>query len=202
VRWAFPLPFAPSNFVEVGASLRYRFYQGDDLFTVTVASGARLRPGNTIANKRLAAELSNYSPTFFGGRLVTRLVMDLIDNDLDHRQLLLGGSTGLRGTFAEEFSGRDMILGNVEYRARPIEILSSWLGLVFFYDVGSAFDTTPSLTHTVGIGLRILLPQLNRDVIRIDFGIVIGGPPPGVDRLNASWGQVTDLRPAFLDQPY
>jgi hypothetical protein len=37
--------------------------------------------------------------------------------------------------------------------------------------------------------------------LRIDFGFVIGGPIPGADRINASWGQVTDLRPAFLDDP-
>ena len=39
-------------------------------------------------------------------------------------------------------SGRNMLLANVEYRARPIELWSNWLGLVLFYDVGSAFDTT------------------------------------------------------------
>jgi hypothetical protein len=93
-------------------------------------------------------------------------------------------------------------LANVEFRAKPFEVLTSWLGFVFFYDVGSAFDVNPTLTHTVGFGLRLLLPQLNKDVIRIDFGLVIGGPAPGIDRLNASWGQVTAIRPDFLDQPY
>jgi hypothetical protein len=202
VRWAFPLPFAPSSFVEVGASLRYRFYAQDDLFTVTVAGGARFRPGSTTVNERVAAEVINYSPRVFGGRVVARVLTDLKWNDLDNRQQLLGGSTGLRGTFGEQFSGRNLLLANVEFRAKPFEVLTSWLGLVFFYDAGSAFDVTPVLTHTVGIGLRLLLPQLNSEVIRLDFGVVIGGPPPGIDRLNASWGQVTDIRPAFLDQPY
>lgn len=201
VRWAIPLPFAPSNFIEVGAALRYRFYLADDLFTVSVAGAMRIRPGMEIANRRLAAEIINYSPSFWGGRLVTRVLIDFKANDLDNRQLLLGGSTGLRGAFPEEFSGRNMVLGNFEYRARPIELWSNWLGIVLFYDVGSAFNVSPSLTHTFGIGLRLLLPQLNREVIRIDFGVVFGGANPGFDRLNASWGQITDIRPAFLDQP-
>lgn len=201
VRWAFPLPFAPSSFVELGASLRYRFHKADDLFTITVAGAMRIRPGQELANRRFASELSNYSPQFFGGRLVTRVLVDFKGNDLDNRRLLLGGSTGLRGAYPEEFSGRNMVLANVEYRARPIELWSNWLGLVLFYDVGSAFDAVVKPTHTVGIGLRLLLPQLNKEVIRVDFGIVFGGPIPGADRLNASWGQVTDIRPDFLDQP-
>jgi hypothetical protein len=200
-RWAFPLPFAPSNFVELGASLRYRFYAADDLFTVTVAGGVRLRPGLEPANQRLTAEVSNYSPQFYGGRFVARVLVDVKGNDLDNRQLLLGGSTGLRGAFAEEYSGRNMVLGNFEYRAKPIELWSNWLGLVLFYDVGSAFNVKPSLTHSVGLGFRLLLPQLNKEVLRVDFGFVFGGAIPGADRINASWGQVTDLRPDFLDQP-
>jgi hypothetical protein len=201
VRWAFPLPFAPSSFVELGASLRYRFYKADDLFTVTVAGAMRIRPGQELANRRLAAEISNYSPQFWGGRLVTRVLVDFKGNDLDNRQLLLGGSTGLRGTYPEQFTGRNLVLANVEYRARPIELWSNWLGIVLFYDTGSAFDSTITLTHTLGIGFRILLPQLNKEVLRVDFGFVFGGPIPGADRINASWGQVTDIRPEFLDQP-
>lgn len=200
-RWAFPLPFAPSNFIELGASLRYRFYKGDDLFTVTVAGGVRIRPGLDPANQRFAAEVSNYSPQFWGGRFVGRVLVDFKGNDLDNRQLLLGGSTGLRGAFPDQFSGRNMVLANVEYRARPIELWTNWLGVVLFYDVGSAFTVNPSLTHTVGIGFRLLLPQLNKEVLRVDFGFVFGGAIPGADRINASWGQVTDLRPDFLDQP-
>ncbi|MDP2271568.1 MAG: hypothetical protein Q8N23_08350 [Archangium sp.] len=201
VRWAFPLPFAPSSFVELGASLRYRFYKADDLFTVTVAGAMRVRPGQELANRRFAAELSNYSPQFWGGRLVTRVLVDFKGNDLDNRQLLLGGSTGLRGAYPEQFTGRNLVLANVEYRARPLELWSNWLGIVLFYDVGSAFDTVVLPTHTVGIGFRLLLPQLNKEVLRIDFGFVFGGSIPGADRINASWGQVTDIRPEFLDQP-
>lgn len=201
VRWAFPLPFAPSNFVEVGASLRYRLYRLDNLLTFTLAGGMRIRPGQPLANQRLAAEVSNYSPPFWGGRFVGRVLVDFKGNDLDNRQLLLGGSTGLRGAYPEQFTGRHMILGNFEYRAKPIELFSNWLGLVLFYDVGTAFTVTPSFTHSTGIGLRLLLPQLNREVLQVNFGVVFGGAIPGADRINAGWGQVTDLRPDFLDQP-
>lgn len=202
IRAAFPMPFAPSHFVEMGGAFRYRIYEADDLLTITVAGAMRVRPGETIANRRIAAEISNYSPQIFGGRLVSRVLVDIKENDLDNRQLLLGGSTGLRGAFPEQFTGRNMLIGNLEYRAKPIELFSNWLGLVFFYDVGWVFPSSvPSVAHSTGIGLRLLLPQLNRDVLQVNFGVVIGGAVPGPDRINAGWGQVTDLRPAFLDDP-
>ena len=209
VRYAVPLPWGLPHFIEMGAAVRYRFYKADDLFTVSLAGAMRVRPGDTIANRRLAAEVINYSPTVYGGRFVTRVMVDFIANDLNNRQLLLGGSTGLRGAMPEQFTGKNLVLANVEYRMQPLEVLTTWLGLVLFYDVGSAFDSKLALTHSTGVGLRILLPQLNNEVIRVDFGIVIGGLQPGIDRLNATWGQVTDIRPSavagqslsFLDQP-
>lgn len=201
VRWAFPSPLATATFVELSAALRYRLYEADDLLTLSIAGATRLRPGDSPANQHLAAELVNYSPLLAGGRLVARVLVDVIAGDLDHRRQLLGGATGLRGVAPEQLAGRNLVLANLEYRVRPFEIWSSWLGLVLFYDMGSAFDSTPVLTHTTGIGLRLVLPQLNREAIRVDVGFVIGGPPPGPGTLNASWGQVTGLRPAFLDSP-
>lgn len=200
-RWAFPSPVAPVSFVELSLALRYRLYAGDDLLVLSVAGASRIRPGESPANQHLAVELINYSPPFYGGRFVARLLLDFIANDLNHRRLLLGGSTGLRGMPPEQLMGRNMVLANFEYRLRPFEAWASWLGIVLFYDVGSAFDLSPALTHTTGLGLRLLLPQLNREVIRVDFGLVIGGPPPGPGTVNASWGQVTALRPTFLDSP-
>ena len=75
VRYAFPLPFAPSHFIEVGSALRYRFYRADNLFTVSLSGAMRIRPGDTIANRRLAAEVINYSPSFYSCRLLRSLAM-------------------------------------------------------------------------------------------------------------------------------
>lgn len=202
-RWAFPSPLTTQQFIEVGGAARYRLYQADDLFTVSAAGGARIRPGTTVANERFAAEVLNYSPSFHGGRLVTRLLLDFRWNDLNNRQVLLGGSQGLRGTQAEQFSGRNMVLANVEYRTRPIAfVLGTYLGFVLFYDVGTAFDSVPLPQHTAGFGMRLLMPYFNFDVLRFDFGVHINNfaPAPGLDRLNVTWGQVNDLRPDILDR--
>lgn len=200
-RWAFPSPLATASFVEAGGALRYRLYAGDDLLTLAAAGSARLRPGEAAANERLVMELVNYSPLVAGGRFVVRLLGDFVAHDLDHRTLLLGGSTGLRGIAPEQLSGRNLLLANLEFRARPFEAWASWLGLVAFCDVGSAFDVTPVFTTTVGLGLRLLLPQLNREPIRIDFGFAVGGPALGAPMVNASWGQVTAIRPGASPTP-
>jgi Omp85 superfamily domain len=199
--WAFPNPFTNTHFAELAASARYRLYAYEDLLTLSAAVGVRLRPGERTANERVVVEVQNFSPPFWGGRLMTRLVADFKFNDLDNRQVLLGGSNGLRGTFPDELTGRNFILANIEFRPPPVELFSSLLGVVLFYDTGSAFTDAPVLTHSVGFGLRWLIPQFNQEVIRIDFGVVIGGPTPGIDRLNASFGQVNEIRPSFLDAP-
>lgn len=202
-RWAFPSPITTQQFLEVGAAGRYSLYAGDDLLVLAASGGARLRPGSTPVNERFAAQLLNYSPQFFGGRFVARVLLDARWNDLNNRRVLLGGSQGLRGAFAEEFSGRNLLLANLEYRTAPLRfVLGTFVGFVLFYDVGSAFDTSPVLQHTAGFGIRFLLPYFNFDVLRFDFGVHLNplAPPPGLDRLNATWGQVNDLRPDILDR--
>jgi hypothetical protein len=200
-RVAIPNPLTPLFYLELAGSARYRFYSHDNVLTLSSAAQIRLRPNDTSANRRFSFEVSDYSPQFYGGRFVARILADFIVNDLDNRQLFLGGSDGLRGTFAEEFSGRNQVLGNFEFRVKPLEIFSTWLGFVMFFDVGAASNGVLQPTSTTGFGVRWLIPQFNNEVIRIDFGMVLGGPQPGFDRLNASWGQVTNLHPSFLDDP-
>ena len=66
---------------------------------------------------------------------------------------------------------------NLEYRSRPLEVLSSQLGAAAFYDVGDAFDgfETLRVKHSVGFGIRALFPQANRIVFRADWGFPLGG---------------------------
>jgi len=98
--------------------------------------------------------------------------------------------------------GTREILTNVEFRTQPLELFTVHAGLVLFYDTGSAFDQSPSLVHTVGIGIRALFPQLDIQPVRIDFGYAFNGPvTPFLNQFSSSFGQVTDVRPSFLDAP-
>ncbi len=209
VRWAEPAWSSPTRFVELGATARYRLALLQDLASLTVAAAARYMPGSDEegaprgwVNKHLAVELLNYSPPFEGGRFVVRGLLDVSLADLDHRLLLLGGGNGLRGAPAELLSGRNLALMNLEYRTRPVELNTLYLGFVLFYDAGAAFNSDlGEVTHTAGIGARLLIPQFNQEVIRLDLGLVIGNGRMSADRFSGSFGQVNDLRPAFLDAP-
>lgn len=203
-RWGLPI-LNKNHFVDLGAALRYRVLTANEnLLTLAVAGSVRIVEGDIPRNRRVAFEVNNVSPPFEGGRLVARLVYDFIKDDLDNRVTLLGGGNGLRGAEAEGLSGRNLFLTNLEYRSRAFELWTVYVGFVLFYDTGSAFDRVAdlSLTHTVGMGLRILLPQFNQEVIRIDLGFVLGGNNTSItDRFSATFGQVTDIRPPFLDDP-
>ncbi|MFT3841301.1 MAG: hypothetical protein QM723_30195 [Myxococcaceae bacterium] len=203
-KWAIPT-FAKSNFGEVAGSFRYRVYAYDNLLAVYLGAFARFVPDGPPVNEHFLAQVIDYSPRIEGGRFVVRLLADYRVRDLDNHQVLLGGGSGLSGAAPELLAGRNELLANIEYRTKPFEIQTVYVGFVLFYDAGAAYDVKPAFVHTVGLGLRILLPQLNRDVIRIDLGFVVGdrsataGLSP--DRFNSSFGQVSQIQPDFFDDP-
>jgi hypothetical protein len=204
VRAAEPTPLASARFVELGATARYRLLQGEDLFTVKAAGRLRRMLGHSTpwVNRRAAFELSNLSPPLGPGRVVARALLDVRGYDLGNPVVLLGGGNGLRGLAPDALNGQNQVLFNLEYRTKPLELYTLHLGGVLFWDAGAAYVGRPKLVHAVGIGLRALFPQFDVETLRIDFGYVIDGPRPGwPDRFSASFGQVTDFRPAFIDEP-
>jgi hypothetical protein len=202
-KWSLPTFAGVTPYVELAASAVWRFLFSDDLLTLSVAGGARfVEAGGPVYNQHYAFEVSNYSPKFEGGRFVARVLGDFRVNDLDNHQVLLGGGSGLRGAPPELLTGRNEILANFEYRTRSFSFFTVHMGFVLFYDVGTAYDITPVPTHTVGLGARILLPQFNTQVIRLDFGWILGsGLPITLNNLSSTFGQVTQIRPTFFDDP-
>lgn len=208
-QWAEPAFGSSTRFVAVGTAARYRWLLAEDLLTVEGAGAMRWMPDASgpgihppFVDRRVAFEVENQSPILWIGRFVVRALVDLKAQDLNHVRLFIGGTEGLRGTPPEAFSGSKALLFNAEYRTEPWVFHSFHSGLVFFYDAGTAYDTSPQLVHTLGVGLRILIPQFNLYPIRIDFGYALNGPPTGfADRFTSTFGQITDFRPSFLDYP-
>jgi hypothetical protein len=108
-----------------------------------------------------------------------RVVYDarFIDHYYNYRNTnqALGGTNRLRGYQTTAAAGSHYVVSNLELRSRPIEIFSAQLAGVLFYDVGDAFDTfgQVELKHGVGGGIRFLIPQLDRDVFRLDVGVPV-----------------------------
>lgn len=215
IRWADPAFFSPIRYFELNAAARYRLYQFENLASLSAASSIRLVPGpvdptspGRWVNRRFAMELIEITPPVGIGRFALRGLLELNSADLEHRLLLLGGGNGLRGVEPEVLSGPNLILINLEYRTRPLVFHTFHIGLVLFYDAGSAYGPnsmppydSPNLTHTIGIGIRAMFPQLNKLPIRIDVGYTLNGQRPSfIGSTSASYGQVFDYRPGMLNQ--
>lgn len=112
------------------------------------------------------------TPTLPFGRLIfDAIVLDRYRNYLNHKRIL-GGDTRLRGYPTQAFTGRDLISTNLEFRTKPVEILTAQIGAAAFYDTGDAFNdfSHVCLKQGAGFGLRGLLPMLDRVVLRADWG--------------------------------
>ena len=207
-RWASPLLLSPVSYLEAGLRVRQRWSLGGHLLSLSAAAAARYTPGGDarygreLVDKRAAVQAYAASPLLGPVRLVGRAYGLWREQPLTSPLLQLGGDSGLRGLAAEVLSGRNQWLANLELRTAPWNIHTLHVGLVLFYDVGTAWNERPAPVHAVGAGLRLRFPQFDTQVLRLDVGWALNGPAtPLQDRFSASFGQVTDLAPGMLDSP-
>lgn len=134
----------------------------------------------SVPDAALAGNLRVVSPSTKVGRLVYDATVVSRYRNAMNAQTLAGGDERLRGFPSNFFSGKDFLASNLEFRTRPVEILSAQLGAAAFYDIGDAFDGWEKLRpwHAAGVGLRGLFPQLNRVVARADLAYVLTRPLP------------------------
>jgi hypothetical protein len=159
------------NFLGANASLTYTVPLGDGIARGYVTSSNEFTTsGLPDASIEVGARVT--TPRTPIGRIVfdTRF-LDRYRNYLNSRSTL-GGDTRLRGYPSGMFIGQNFFAANLELRSRPVEIFTVQVGGVLFFDTGDAFDSlaTFRLKHGAGFGLRLLFPQLERTVTRIDWG--------------------------------
>jgi hypothetical protein len=160
---------------------QYTWPMRDGLARVSVASTLypRLDGPRQISDAALEPTAHLATPTVAG---IGRIVLDAnllwrwrnYLNTID----FLGGDDRLRGYPTNFFSGSDVFVYNVELRTRPVEILTSEVGAVAFYDVGHAFRGFDHFVpyQSLGVGLRGLFPWLDRTVFRADLGFPMQRP--------------------------
>jgi hypothetical protein len=166
------------------AAAQQSFALGDGFARVGVESTTE-GDASSLTDASVEGSLRIVTPRFGIGRFV--FDVDGLDRYRNHLNLrsFLGGDTRLRGFPTSFFVGQDVVAMNFEYRTLPWKLTTIHIAGDAFYDVGDAFDS-PSLLrpqHAVGFGARLLFPQIDRIVFRIDVGfpIVPGGLPAGVD---------------------
>jgi hypothetical protein len=177
-RWA----GSSRDFLGTYAAAEYTVGLGDGLLRGGVESTLEAEK-ERVSDAWIAANLRAVTPRLGVGRFVFDGVLLNRYRNYLNRSSLLGGDGRLRGYPSNYFFGKDLIAYNVEFRSRPIEILSCQLGGAAFYDAGHAANglANLSLRHSVGFGFRVLFPQLDRLVFRGDVGFPLAASrDPGV----------------------
>jgi hypothetical protein len=144
----------------------------------------------------LEADLRVVTPRLVLGRFVYDVEVANRHQNYYNERFTLGGAGRLRGYSPGAFFGKDFIAQNVEFRTRPVEILSAQLGAALFHDLGDAFDGFDriELKQSAGFGVRALFPQAERIVFRIDWGFPLtDGYNTFPGSLFATFGQAFDM---------
>ncbi len=147
------------------------------------------------------AALRVVSPRLRFARFVLDTALVSTYHNYLNRKLVLGGESRPRGYVPFVFRGPSGFAGSVELRSFAINILSARVGGVAFYDVGGVGPQVSSVTlhQSVGVGARVLFPQINRACFRLDwaapltpgFGRFPDRPLPG--GVFFTFGQAFDL---------
>ena len=108
---------------------------------------------------------------------------------------VVGRARGYRDGAEISRAGGSLLLGNLELRTVPLDLSSIQLGAVLFYDAGSVYRALRDvhLHHDTGVGLRLVLPQVDPIVFRFDFGVPLDGRGGFELMFSAGLGQAVKL---------
>jgi len=146
-----------------------------------------------MRNRKVTGNVGLISPTLFGiGRFVLGGRFAMQFDTTYYSQYQLGGNNALRGIGTRALMGKNYFRANGEFRSSALSLGFLSIGGVLFYDAGATFDEeTPTVHQAVGAGLRILILAVNRQVIRIDYGVPVTGDQTGFEHgvISAGFGQ-------------
>jgi hypothetical protein len=170
------------NMASFGGRIEWReALLGDGLIELAAGAGARYRDERgELSELSSLMRIRVASPSLGFGRFVSRT--DWL-RYLDWRApppITLGGDNGLRGYPSQNFIafGGHRLRTNIEYRSAPIRLANLRTGVVAFYDAGVLEDGLPvetGLLQSVGVGLRMVVPQASSRAYRFDFGVPVDG---------------------------
>ncbi len=184
------------DYVAIRTAAAYTIPLGDGLARAWFESDASFATDGGVPDAALDGGLRIATPSFLVGRLVLDgYVQNRFRNYLN-AQSSLGGEGRLRGYPTQAFVGKDVVAYSAELRSKPLEFWSVELGAAAFYDAGDAFDGFSDLhpKQSAGGGLRMLFPQLDRVVMRVDWGVPL---TPGFYKGGFPGDIVVTFRQAF-----
>lgn len=190
IDWANPAFGFAQQSLGLSVTAGYRFLLGGhDILALSAALAARYWPGQQDAealatgtdwvDRRAEIYIENVSPIILGlGRLLARFDYVYSQYSIQNKLLSLGGDNTLRGFTSGFRSGERLFNVNVEFRTVPLVLWTLHWGVVLFYDGGDAYGYRAaddfSYHQSLGLGIRGLFPQFDRQAVRLDFGIPLG----------------------------
>jgi hypothetical protein len=143
----------------------------------------------------------------FARLVLDSAVVSIYQNYLN-RRLALGGDTRPRGYRSLSMRGRSAFAASLEARTSSVNVLSARVGVAAFYDVGGVDESLPEikLKQSLGVGVRVLFPQLNRQVFRLDWAAPLSAPDavhaaqPLPGAIYFTFGQAFDVPQVKLPQ--
>jgi hypothetical protein len=190
------------NLLGTAAWLGYSWALGDGLVRALAGSSIE-HAAPTEQQASLSAALRVVSPRLSFLRFVADgALVDTYRNYLN-RQLVLGGASRPRGYPISAFRAASGAAASAELRTAAVNVLSARVGAAAFYDVGGVGRQVGdiALHQSVGAGVRILFPQLNRQVFRVDWAAPLTQPYralPGA--VYVSFGQAFELPSPHLPE--
>ena len=164
VGWTFP--FGGDGFVRPSASTSIRIQPNGD--------GVH----DTIDNTASAA-IRAASPTLRFLRVVAQAGVDTRWHDTQNSYFTIGSDSGLRGYPINAFYGQRRFSAQLEVRTTPIPVSVLRMGAVMFYEAGGAANSLDEMTvyHDIGAGIRLLIPQTSRELLRFDIAVPLRPSP-------------------------
>ena len=164
----------------ITAKAAYAIPLGDGLVGASVSTFAE-NEKQEVTDGSVSGSFGAVTPRIGIGRIVMNTSFINRYRNYLRGRTFLGGDDRLRGYPSNFFFGKDAVYYNLEFRSTSIEIFKVQIGGVAFFDAGDAAQGFDMLNakQSVGVGIRTLLPQLNRLVFRADLAFPMKrGPFP------------------------
>jgi hypothetical protein len=175
------------DFYGLGAGAGWTFGWLGGLQGISAGWSSRIE-GGRLTDQAYSANAYQVSPVLRRvGRLIATIGAGAVVDDTRSTFYYLGVDNGLRGYAVGDLFGKAWMAGHLEARSMALSVATFRLGGLVFYDLGDAASPDPGTgagvvraaravlglhpKHDVGLGLRLLIPQLNAYVIRLDWAV-------------------------------
>lgn len=184
IRWSSQaLFFSERDFAELYASLGWSFDLGEGAM-LFVNGTLKSRLEGTFTDSVGTADVRAFTPVLGGfARLHARVFLGGQWDETRFSPYTLGGDSGLRGRESRSLFGTNVLRTNLELRTLSLGWWIFKAGLVAFWDGGTTFESFDDVpfVHTVGMGARILIVPVNRNVLRLDYAVPLNGTVVGFE---------------------